>query len=160
MRILHYSHDHCGLNNLQRMIAAAERMAVEFPEVTQLLITESLQAHCLKLPRNTDYSKLMGRREPSRGGNQASSIPFPYRVIKSFCKNFIFDAIRSFKADIVLVQASQDVEEKFFLGMNDLQQKQIKTKLVFGNGDLENTAMVIRHTLARPYLDQTPSCTM
>lgn len=157
MRILHYAHDNCGLNNLQRMIAAAERMALEFPEVTQLLVTESSEDHGITLPRSTDYSKLVGFGEPSKAGRLESSIPLPYRVIKSFCKSFIFDVIRCFNADIVLVQASYDRQENFFLDMKDLQQKQIKTSLVYEKGNLGNTAMVIRDTLNKRISDQMPS---
>ena len=143
MKVIHYSYDYRGADNFQRMIAAAERVAFELPEAFQLLVTDSPNPHEDKLPKKADYIKLPSRIESSNLGNHAPPPPsLPYHVIKSLCKTFIFDAIRCFKADVVLVQAPREIQREFFYDLNHFQRKPIEAKLVFGNDDLENAVML------------------
>jgi len=148
MRVLHYSHDDYGMDNLQQTIAIAERMDFEFPETTQLLVTESPQAFGIKLPRKGGSIKASSRPESLGEKAHVSPSLLPFQVIKSLRKTFIFDAIRCFKADVILVQTPREVQVAFFHRLNYFHQTHIKTKLVLGNGDIENTLVMIQDAFA------------
>lgn len=155
MKVLHYSYDDHGMENLQQTLAIAEEVAFEFPEVAQLVVTKSHHPDDVRLPKKADFTKVPSRDECSKAEDQGLSPSLPCRVIKSLCKTFIFDAIRCFKADVVVVQAPQNVQSDVLYGLNHLQKRSIKTKIVLGNGDLENTAMMIRDVLVETVSAQT-----
>jgi predicted glycosyltransferase len=57
-RVLYYSNDSYGLGHIRTTLAVASELAARRPDVMQLILTGSLQAHSFTLPDNVDYVKL------------------------------------------------------------------------------------------------------
>lgn len=157
MRVLHYSHDHYGIENLQRTFAFTEQVSIEFQKATQLVISGSPQPCGVKLPRKVDYIKLPSMDQSRKNELHVPSLSLPLDVIKKFRETLLFEAIQQFKPDVVVLEAERDIQEEFYDNINNLKQDQFDAEIILRDGDQDNIAMMILQGLLDEVPDQPQS---
>jgi predicted glycosyltransferase len=145
MRIVHYSHDTYGLGHIRRTLAIARQLSEDGPDVSQLLITGSMQAHMYQLPERLDYIKLPSINKRSSGEYCARVLALPFETALAMRENVIFEATRNFEPDLVLVDKAPAGMKGEMLGtLSYLKAKRPGTKLVLGMRDIDDDAQAVR----------------
>ncbi len=147
MRVLHYFHQANGRGHIQRTLALAGQVALDLPEVTQLLVTDTPQPRGVTLPPKLDFIKLPSTDPSSTGGFHDPSLLLPPGVTEVLRESLILNAIKHFRPDVILMEISEGAQREIHYMRNYLQQNQIETKFVIGVGDIETAVMMIREIL-------------
>lgn len=141
MRVLHYSHDHYGMDNLQRTLAGTKQVALGFQQAVQLVVTGSPQPRNVGLPENADYIKLPSTNESYKDEFHAPFPSLPFDDMKIFPDTLLFSVIQHFKPDVVVVEADRDVQENFLDVINHLKQEPNEINIVLGSGKQDNVSV-------------------
>ncbi len=150
MRILIYSHDSFGLGHIRRSLSIAKRVASDFPSAEQLLLTGSAQAHSFEKPDRLDYVKFPTISKFSAGGYGPRSLPISFESLMAIREEMIFNTVKHFKADLVMVdKAPAGIRGEMLRSLKFLKSEYPKTKLVLGMRDIEDDALLVREEWRR-----------
>ncbi len=135
--LLLYSHDTFGLGHLRRNLAIAHRLAEDYPQISQLLVTGSGQAHQYPLPARLDYIKLPAIQKHANGDYRARTLDLDFPAIMRWRANMIRQAAREFKPDLLLVdKAPAGMSGELRPTLEYLKRESPSTRLVFGLRDI------------------------
>lgn len=144
-RILLYAHDVYGIGPMHRALALAQQFARDVPRVSQLLLTGSPQSLCFDWPARFDYLKLPAVKEGATGAYAADALALPFETLLALREAMIFEAVRHFEPDVVLVdRAPAGMRGEMLRALGYLKDKRPQTTLVLGMRDIEDDAVVVR----------------
>lgn len=150
MRILIYSHDSYGLGHIRRSLSIARQVASDFPSAEQLLLTGSAQAHSFEKPDRLDYVKFPTISKFSAGRYGPRSLPISFESLMAIREEMIFNTVKHFKADLVMVdKAPAGIRGEMLRSLKFLKSEYPKTKLVLGMRDIEDDALLVREEWKR-----------
>lgn len=101
--IVLYSHDTFGLGHPRINLAISPQLAHDSPQLSQLLVTGSPQAHHYRFPSELDYIKLPAIQKRAGGDYGARTLDVNFASMVRWRANMILQAVREFKPDILLV---------------------------------------------------------
>lgn len=138
-RILLYSHDTYGLGHIRRTLAIAEQIAIDVPDVNQLLITGSMVAGAFSLPPHLDLIKLPALSKHSNGHYKPRTLPLTLAQTIDWREQMILQATEIFEPDLVLVdKVPGGVQGELLPTLRYLKTCKPKTRLVLGMRDIED----------------------
>jgi predicted glycosyltransferase len=144
-RILLYSHDTFGLGHLRRTQAIAERVAGDWPQASQLLITGSMVAGAFRLPPHLDLIKLPALSKKSSGRYKARALPLSLAQTIHWREQMILQAAQAFEPDLVLVDKTPTgVEGELLPTIRYLKSWRPHVRLVLGMRDIEDAPEATR----------------
>jgi predicted glycosyltransferase len=144
-RILLYSHDTFGLGHLRRTLGIAERVAGDWPQASQLLITGSMVAGAFGLPPHLDLIKLPALSKKSSGKYKARALPLSLAQTIHWREQMILQAVQCFEPDLVLVDKTPaGVEGELLPTIRYLKSWCPHVCLVLGMRDIEDAPAATR----------------
>ena len=102
-KLLIYSHDTFGLGNMRRMMAIAEHLTQQNPELNVLMLSGSNAIQAFQLPCRVDYVKLPCLHRDVNGRYDAKSLNMSLKSIIRLRSNLILSAALDFKPDLIIV---------------------------------------------------------
>lgn len=148
MRVFYYVHDTYGFRYIRQTLAVAQRVASDFPESTQLLVSGLPQPSSLKLPNHFDLIKLPGMGAFSGTENHMPSLSLSMDKIKTMREMLILEVIKHFNPDLVLVGESPvGIRDEIISSLRYIKRKQPDTQLVFGLCHVYDRIMMVSDVL-------------
>ncbi len=102
-RVLIYSHDTFGLGNIRRMLAIAERLVREDPDLHVLLVSGSPMLHSFRIGPRIDFIKLPCLSRDRDGRYVVRSLPLDSQQLLAMRAAIIRSAALAFRPHLVLV---------------------------------------------------------
>lgn len=148
MRVFYYVHDTSGFGYIRETLAVAQRVATDFPESTQLLVSGLPQPFSLKLPNRLDLIKLPSMDASSGAENHMPSLLLSMDKIKTMREMLILEVIKHFSPDFVLVGESPvGIGDEIFSSLRYIKRKQPDTQIVFGLRHVHDRIMMVSDAL-------------
>jgi len=148
MRVLHYSHAKSDTGHIKRTLAIAARIALNFPQVTQLLVTGTPQPPGSKLPNRLDFIKLPNMEKPQRSGFHLPSLAIASDTTQTMREEIILNTMKYFDPNVVFVSSTLDwAKEELDQALNYLEQKRPETKLTIGIRNINDDVLMIGNAL-------------
>lgn len=105
-RMMVYSHDAFGLNNLRRMLAICEHLLSNWPNLSILLVSGSPMVHDFRLPKGLDYIKLPCLTLDTSGELSTKFVGTSIEKTVALRSRLIHSAAVHFKPTLLLVDNS------------------------------------------------------
>ncbi len=140
-----YSHDTFGLGHLRRNLAISHQFAVDYPQISQLLITGSTQVHHYKLPASLDYVKLPSIEKTGNSDYRSRTLDLDSTEIIRWRANMILQAVHEFQPDILLVdKAPAGMAGELRPTLDYLKRESPLSRIIFGMRDIIDSADATR----------------
>ena len=102
-KILIYSHDTFGLGNIRRMLAIAQHLVADDPDMNILIASGSPMLHAFRLSAQIDYLKLPCLKRTCQGNYTVKSLGLDYDSALRLRANLLTSAILDYEPDLILV---------------------------------------------------------
>ena len=102
-RVAIYSHDTFGLGNIRRMVAVAEHLIGQDPELHVLVITGSPMTQAFRISSRIDFVKLPCLSRDALGGYGTRSLPLNNRQLFAMRSDLIRATLENYRPDLILV---------------------------------------------------------
>ncbi len=97
------SHDTFGLGHLRRNLAISHRLKLDYPQMSQLMITGSSQVLHYQLPAALDYIKLPAIEKEANSDYRSRILDLDFPQIVHRRANMILQSAHKSQPDIMLV---------------------------------------------------------